>query len=189
MKKCYFEISARQTGKTHRITEMIAGSKSLNIIICANSQMIDNILKRGHVNRDINHFYTLRVFKTRMSTIGLRPLEAYDNAYIDEYLFFGDGMKYLYDVLPSMVRENVYIKTSPYKMYDQKVFNLVKTLKSPELNGVVQCVDFTSSWYGKQASELYHNFITDPKTILDHRPMYTGISKERLDLQLGKMWR
>lgn len=189
MKACFFDISARQTGKTHQLIEMIKRPNSKNIIICKNLPMLDNLLHRGYIDRVNNHFFTIQTFKSRVSAIGMSSL-AYDNAFIDEYLGFGADMGMIYKYLPSMVLENVYIKTSPYKMYNQNIFELVKTLKSDGLDNIIDGIYFTTSDYGDQANELYYNFITDSRTTVrsSYHDCENIVSKEQRELQLGKIW-
>lgn len=200
MKQCLFDIMPRQSGKTTDLIEKANHFKDLDysvVFITMNEAMVYSLQNTYEISRGIK-LYSATSFLDHHLTFDCKR-DQYDYVMIDEYLMMPiETQEKLYNSIRPLVKDIVYIKSSPVKMYNKKVIDFIVDWKTLHEKHYEICDQFKLLWrdssrnFLKEYDELYFNFLTDPKTSLYSR--YAAVSKicskERFETEyMGKFFK
>jgi hypothetical protein len=169
---CKFNIKARQTGKTtDLINYVLKHPIQRNAFIVAKNSMKNTIIQR------FNHDLTkLRDFLSHVDLFTAKEFIDYlieggsqfDAILIDEYLFFTEheqSVIYSYLNCDSNSSPFVKIESTPKKLIDPTLFNIVKSMKEKEL-GILEVSKHIKKEHQKELYYLWFNFLSDPETTI-----------------------
>lgn len=182
MKKFFF-ISNRQSGKTTKAVYEFMKNPEETILVCANSQSKDELLKKlGLVSHADN------ILGSAPSESFFRGKKAKKIIY-DEYLFLDYETRLYFEkmTLPFGIEE-IYCFSTPQILYDRDTFDFVVNMKKENkaisierqsdlcMNDlIIEMTDSTirtSEMIREEIFELYYNYLTDPDTIIIHNDFF-----------------
>lgn len=195
-KKCYFEISPRQSGKTKTIIDKVITDLEIfdaRSLIITNKYDMKKMIEERLSKKSKK--YKENVFVSDVGHIGseIRGMKKFNYIYIDEYLMFKNHhQREIYSYIQQIPYEvsKVEIYTSPYERIESIIFDIVKKVRLGELS--MDILDFWKNEYLDEFKYLYYNFLTDPKTALfvKHDEMKKRLPEEKFETEyLGKLFK
>lgn len=169
---CKFNIKARQTGKTTDLINCVLKHPiQRNAFIVAKNSMKNTIIQR------FNHDLTkLRDFISHVNLFTANEFVDYlieegnqfDVILIDEYLSFTEHeQSVIYSYLNCDEDNNPFVKieSTPKKLIDSTLFNIVKSMKENGL-GILEVSNHIKKEQHKELYYLWFNFLSDSETTI-----------------------
>jgi len=171
----YFYLQPRQSGKTDKAVYEYLKDKDNTLLVVHNNEntkrfkSINSNIKNVILEKDLKESIEKKQFKTII---------------LDEYLSYKNKKK-VYEIVNSTSVSNIYIISSPNKVYKKELFEIVKDCKKHDFISVSPEELF--KFPKEDFEELYYNFITDKDTILiDKRLSSISLKEEEMKNKIGE---
>ncbi len=165
-----FLIQPRQSGKTTKAMYEFVKDPDNTIFVTHCYDAIKYIHNR--IDGKTKNFTSANQFHNNI--IGKRP----KNIILDEYMLFENKDK-IYKDINRIQPENVYIFSTSNKVYNKKIFDIVKENK--RTMSYTDLIENCDRYDANEIYELYYNFLTDYDTILIDSD-FGGTMKDRSDM-------
>jgi hypothetical protein len=155
----YFFLQPRRSGKTTMALYEFSKDPENTIFVSPNTASVEYL--KCKVNKEyVSNFISSSRF------IDFIKGRSVKNLILDEYLFFKNN-KEIYKNITLIQPENIYIFSTPYRIYDKEIFELVKNhKKNYSVQELSKFLSHPSSEKIDELDELYYNFISDEDTKL-----------------------
>lgn len=164
----YFYLMPRQSGKTFTAINKF-NENPTNSLLIVSDYLVNNI-KTQIINNKENILSNEKLIKLNN--------KKYTNIILDEYLSF-NNKKIIYKKINEINPDNLFIYTTPTKMYNKKIFEFIKKNKSKYdyqfileliktkfecnlfINSKNKLINKCIKEIDKDIFDLYYNFLTD----------------------------
>ena len=175
-----FLMQPRQSGKTTKAIYTFLKDPENTIFVVHNSNTIEYI--HDKVGKNIKNCISSKQFHNKI--IGKQTPKT---IILDEYMLFKNKDE-IYKIVQVIQPENVYIFSTPDKLYDKKLIDFVKEHKhtTSYQDLLLKYENKLTENIEKQIYDLYYNFLTDNDTILidgdfNRQTYLSGLEKPNQD--------